>query len=364
MYYAGIDWADQHHDAVVIDEQGRRVGATRVAHSVAGLEALVTFLRDASGAGGEIACIVETPNGLLVSALLEAELPVYPVNPGTVERKRAPSGAKTDALDAYLLARTGRSDLADLRRLRPDSPLIRELKVLTRDQEMLIEEQTRLVNQLTACLKAYYPVALTFFCKLQQGRTLSFLTAFPTPESVSAATPETILDAMSAAGRPIGAAQAQAIVATLREPHLHADALLTRAKARLMLTLVAQRIASAENLTDGRVLPHEIAYRPDPTKGCPTPACGAPRARPLCLSMTRHSGRGLVIRRRMSRHCPSVHLARVLDRRGCGGIARTARTSLEPRSRRTPEKGCAGALLPYRQQVAGSCRWPRPRPPP
>ena len=240
MYYAGIDWADQHHDAVVIDEQGRRVGATRVAHSVAGLEALVTFLRDASGAGGEIACIVETPNGLLVSALLEAELPVYPVNPGTVERKRAPSGAKTDALDAYLLARTGRSDLADLRRLRPDSPLIRELKVLTRDQEMLIEEQTRLVNQLTACLKAYYPVALTFFCKLQQGRTLSFLTAFPTPESVSAATPETILDAMSAAGRPIGAAQAQAIVATLREPHLHADALLTRAKARLMLTLVAQ----------------------------------------------------------------------------------------------------------------------------
>ena len=70
------------------------MGATRVAHSVAGLEALVTFLRDASGAGGEIACIVETPNGLLVIALLEAGLPVYPVNPGTVDRKRAPSGAR------------------------------------------------------------------------------------------------------------------------------------------------------------------------------------------------------------------------------------------------------------------------------
>ena len=240
MRYAGIDWADQHHDAVVIDEQGRRVGATRVAHSVAGLEAVVTFLRDASGAGGEIACIVETTNGLLVSALLEAELPVYPVNPGAIDRKRAPSGAKTDAIDAYLLARTGRSDLADLRRLQPDSPLIRELKVLTRDQETLIRDQTRLVNQLTACLKAYYPVALSFFCKLQQGVTLTFLTAFPTPEAAGAATPESILEAMSAAGRPIGAAQAQAIVATLRTPQLHADPLLTRAKARLMLALVAQ----------------------------------------------------------------------------------------------------------------------------
>ncbi len=240
MHYAGIDWADQHHDIVVIDETGRRVRATRVAHSVAGLDALVAFLRETTSAGDDIACIVETTNGLLVSALLDAGLAVYPVNPGTVDRKRAPSGAKTDAIDAYLLARTGRSDLADLRRLQPDSPLLRELKVLTRDQETLIREQTRLVNQLTACLKAYYPVALTLFAKLQQGVTLAFLEAFPTPDAARAATPESILTAMRAAQHPIGAAQAAAIGETLQAPHLQAEAVVTRAKAHLMLALVAQ----------------------------------------------------------------------------------------------------------------------------
>jgi hypothetical protein len=33
MWYAGIGWADDHHDAVVIDEAGRRVAACRVAHT-------------------------------------------------------------------------------------------------------------------------------------------------------------------------------------------------------------------------------------------------------------------------------------------------------------------------------------------
>jgi transposase len=229
-----------YHEVVVINEQGRRVAATRVAHSADGLDTLVAFLRAASDGGGEIACVIETTNGLLVSALLDAGLAIYPVNPGTVDRKRAPSGAKTDALEAYLLARMGRSDLVDLRRLQPASALIRELKVLTRDQETLIRDQTRLVNQLTACLKAYYPVALSFFSKLQQGRTLAFLAAFPTPAAVRAATPERILAAMSAVGQPSGAAQAQEIVATAQAPQLEADDGVTRAKACLMVALVAQ----------------------------------------------------------------------------------------------------------------------------
>ena len=39
MWYAGIDWADDHHDVVVIEEAGRKQGELRVAHSAAGLEA-------------------------------------------------------------------------------------------------------------------------------------------------------------------------------------------------------------------------------------------------------------------------------------------------------------------------------------
>jgi hypothetical protein len=50
-----------------------------------------------------------------IAHLLEQGWAVYPVNPRTVERRRAPSGAKTDTTLAYLLAKTGRADFQDLR---------------------------------------------------------------------------------------------------------------------------------------------------------------------------------------------------------------------------------------------------------
>jgi transposase len=243
MWYAGIDWADEHHDAVVIDEAGKRVVSLRVAHSAEGLAQLQTTLRGIGDVGAHpehLACIVETSHGLLISSLLEAGLAVYPVNPKTVDRHRKPSGAKTDAIDAYLLARTGRSDLADLRRLTPDSPVIAELKVLTRDQDSLIQSQTRLVNQLTACLKAYYPAALPLFGKLQQPSTLAFLAAFPTLAQARAATVADLASVLTAAAYPGAAAKARTIQERVHGPHLEADPVLTRAKARLMVSLVAQ----------------------------------------------------------------------------------------------------------------------------
>jgi len=65
----------------------------------------VTFLKglgDVADHPDHLACIVETNRGLLIAALLDVDLPVYPVNPTTVDRRRKPSGAKTDAIDAYL----------------------------------------------------------------------------------------------------------------------------------------------------------------------------------------------------------------------------------------------------------------------
>jgi transposase len=152
MWFAGVDWADTHHDVFIIDDVGRQITSFRVAHTPEGLGELTHRLAEVSGSQkrAEMACIIETNHGLLITSLLEAGFAVYPVNPKTVDRKRSASGAKTDKIDAYLLAKHGRSELADLRRLEPDSPLIAELKALTRDQDGLIQMQTRLINQLTA----------------------------------------------------------------------------------------------------------------------------------------------------------------------------------------------------------------------
>ena len=33
MFYAGIDWADQKHDGLMLDEAGQKLGSIRVAHT-------------------------------------------------------------------------------------------------------------------------------------------------------------------------------------------------------------------------------------------------------------------------------------------------------------------------------------------
>jgi transposase len=242
MQFCGIDWANDHHDALSIDDQGRQLGSIRVAHSPEGLNQLDAYLERIAGPGGkeQVACIVETTHGLLIAHLLEQGWAVYPVNPRTVERRRAPSGAKTDIIDAYLLAKTGRADFQDLRRLNPDNEQIQELKTLTRDQDGLVRMQTRLVNQLTACLKAYYPVALEMFGKLQQPSTLAFLRAYPTLQAARAASVEELATMLKQARYPRASQKAEALTKHLQQPCLHASEVTTRTKSRLMLALVDQ----------------------------------------------------------------------------------------------------------------------------
>jgi transposase len=224
----------------------------RVDHTPEGLAKLHSFLETFSGPEQkeQMACIIETNHGLLIAFLLEAGWPVYPVNPRTVDRRRAASGAKTDRIDAYLLAKTGRADLVDLRRLTPDSQVVAELKALTRDQDALIQMQTRLVNQLTATLKAYYPVALQLFARLQQHSTLIFLQTYPTPQAARGASVQQITEVLQQAGHTTAKKVAPTIFETLHQPQLTANAILTRTKSRLMVALVAQLLPLVEQVAE------------------------------------------------------------------------------------------------------------------
>ncbi len=243
MWFAGIDWADDHHDAVVLTDQGQLLGALRVPHTAEGLDHLTRFLRggaSTSGAAEPVICLVETQHGLLITALLEAGFTVCPVNPLAVGRLRPPSGVKTDARDARLLARLGRNDWPALRVLQPAGPLLQELKTLTRDLEGLRREQTRLVNQLTACLKAYSPAALRCFDGLTRQVTLAFLQAFPTPEAAAAAALDQLTQVLAQGHYPHPRQKAEQLAALLQAPQLHALPGVARAKARLMAALRAQ----------------------------------------------------------------------------------------------------------------------------
>src|SRR5207253_3869956 len=105
MFSAGIDWADQKHEGLVLDEAGRKLGSIRVPHTPEGLDKLDAWLSSAlSGQDKEqMACMIETNHGLLLAFLLEQGWPVYPVNSRSVDRMRYASGSTSYALDAYLM---------------------------------------------------------------------------------------------------------------------------------------------------------------------------------------------------------------------------------------------------------------------
>ena len=78
MFYAGVDWADHKHDALVLDEAGRQIASIRVAHTAEGLGKLDAWLSHIIGeqSRDQMACIIETNHGLLIAFLLDHGWPV------------------------------------------------------------------------------------------------------------------------------------------------------------------------------------------------------------------------------------------------------------------------------------------------
>ncbi len=249
MYFVGIDWADQKHTFVVTNDYAEELAAFEVPHSFAGLMEFKERLASIGITPSEAACFIETSRGLLVSFLLEHGFVVYPLNPKVVDKHRKPSGAKTDFIDARLLADIGRKDYLAMTPLQPSNELIQELRLLTRDQEGLINSQTRLSNQLIACLKEYYPAALQFFSRIGQLCILKFLQAYPSIESVRNTTEEELTEVLRTLRHKNPERKAREILKIARLPQIHAPSPIENAKSRLMRALTRQLIVLIEEIT-------------------------------------------------------------------------------------------------------------------
>lgn len=191
MLCIGIDWADDKHDICIRDAADRRILAEcAIDHDAEGVAQLDETVVALGAQLHECLIAVETPHGLLVGYLLQAGYVVYAIPPRAVDRYRdrhRQSGAKTDQIDARVLADILCVDRAYHRAIPSDSPLAQEIKLTSRQRRKLVVERTRLKNQLTACLKAYYPVALHLFSGLDCAITWSFLRAYPDAEAAAAA---------------------------------------------------------------------------------------------------------------------------------------------------------------------------------
>lgn len=128
--------------------------------------------------------------------------------------------------------------------------IVAELKTLTRDQDSLIQTQTRLVNQLTACLKEYYPIALNLFAKVQQHSALIFLHTYPTLEAGQTASVEQFCQVLKSAGHTTAEKVAPKIFERLHQPSLQATTITARTKSRLALALIAHLLPLVEQIAD------------------------------------------------------------------------------------------------------------------
>ena len=155
-HFAALDWADDHHDLVVVDAQGKVALELTFAHNAEGWQQA----QQALAAWPGLPVAIETSAGPAVDQLLQRGFVVYPVMPKAAaryrERKR-PTGSKDDRHDAWSLADALRTDGHGWSALSPLDPLTGELRALCRDEITLIEQRTALVNQLQAALKGVLP---------------------------------------------------------------------------------------------------------------------------------------------------------------------------------------------------------------
>ena len=231
MLFVGDDWAEDHHDIEVQDENGRRLIRTRLPEGVAGLTRLHELLAehlsedDVDAETGFVAQAVlvgiETDRGTWVSALVAAGYQVFAINPMSVARYRerhGTSGAKSDRGDAHVLSEIVRLDRAHHRPVAGDSPAAEALKLVARSHQAFIWDRTRHFLRLRSALREFFPAALEAFPDLIAPEALELLERAPDPGRAARLSRSKITTALTRARRRDPQAKAATIQAVLRAP--------------------------------------------------------------------------------------------------------------------------------------------------
>jgi transposase len=186
-HFAGFDWAKHSHHVVIVNKAGRVVAEFSFEHTQEGWQQW----RQQAARFAPLAVAIETSQGTVVDQLLQTPgCTVFPMNPNAARAyrdRKAPSGTKSDHLDAWSFADALRLDSSNWKPLSKQDPLLEQLRLLCRDEIALIEERTALINQLQAALHEYYPAALEAFEDWNCPGAWAFVETFPTPQALVSA---------------------------------------------------------------------------------------------------------------------------------------------------------------------------------
>jgi transposase len=243
VLFVGLDWAEDHHDVVVMDDLGGVAARQRVPEGLAGLRLVHELLAGQVEDSAEVVVGTETDRGLFVGALVAAGYQVYAVNPLAVSRYRdrhGTSGAKSDAGDAKVLADLVRTDRHNHRPVAGDSELAEAVKVLARTHQSLVWTRQRQVNQLRSLLRECYPGALAAIGGDLGGRdALAVLQVAPTPTLGRQLSRAKLAATLRRAGRQRGVdGRAAELQAVLRQPQLEPSPVVAEAYGAAVTALV------------------------------------------------------------------------------------------------------------------------------
>jgi transposase len=128
MIFCGIDWAEQHHDIALVDDEGTQLAKRRIGDDAAGFAALLELLAEhGDQPDNRIPVAIETSRGLLVAGLQATGREVYVINPMAAARYRertTTARSKSDAVDALMLANVLRTDRHQHRPMPADSDVV------------------------------------------------------------------------------------------------------------------------------------------------------------------------------------------------------------------------------------------------
>ena len=244
MIFVGDDWADDHHDVVVMDEAGATLAYRRLPEGVEGVGLLHCLVAEHAQDPAQVAVGIETDRGLWVASLVAAGYQVYAVNPKVASRYRerqSNSGAKSDRADAKMLADLVRTDRHLHRQVAGDSEEVTAVQLLARSHQRLLWSRQRHVNGLRAQLREYYPAALAAFSEdLAHHDALAVLERAPRPEQGRALSLSALQATLRRGGRQRNLERrAQEIQQALRTPQLETPATVTRAYAAVGASTIA-----------------------------------------------------------------------------------------------------------------------------
>jgi len=184
MLYAGLDLSRQRLDVHLLDEDGRTVEVTAVRPDADALQSLVAAV---ARHGQPVSAAIESMNGArFVHDTLELAGWEVEIADALKVKGLAPLAAKTDKIDAWVLAELGRRELVPAIWL-PD-PANRAERERARFRLHLVRHRTALKNRIHATLIAFgHPVPVSDLFGVS-GRELLAGLAIPEPWTTTLAT--------------------------------------------------------------------------------------------------------------------------------------------------------------------------------